>query len=178
MYDNETNFKDLMLKTQQGDSVSYRELMLSLSGFLKNYLRRRIFEKNDIEEVIQEILLALHKSKHTYDSEKPFMGWFMSVVEYKITDYIRSKQKQSTQQGLDSIAEFFQAAQIDSDLKLDIETAMQSLSQNEKTVITEMKIKGHSVSEVATALNLSEANVKVIAHRAFNQLKKNLGELP
>ncbi len=177
MYDNETSFKKLMRETQQGDSVSYRELMLSLSGFLKNYLRRRIFEKNDIEEVIQEVLLALHKSKHTYDLEKPFMGWFMSVVEYKITDYIRAKQKQNAHLGLESIAEVFQAAQIDSDLKLDIETALQNLSHKEKAVITELKIKGYSVSEVASSLNLSEANVKVIAHRAYNQLKKQLGEL-
>lgn len=176
MYNNETSFKKLMLMTQAGDSLSYRNLMLSLSEFLKNYLRRRIFEKNDIEEVIQEILLALHKSKHTYDSDKPFMGWFMSIVEHKITDYIRVKQKQNSQLNLESLAQVFQDAQVDSDLKLDIESALNNLSQNEKAVITQLKVNGYSVAEVALALGLSESNVKVIAHRAYNQLKKQFGE--
>lgn len=173
MSDNETVFKPLAIAAQAGDTVAYRELLEGASSFLKNYLKRRIFEKNDIEEVIQEILLGVHRSLHTYDAGKPFMGWFMSIVEYKITDYIRSQQKRKSAVSLDVISGAFAAA--DSDLLMDIEKAIDRLSQKEKTVLTELKLKGYSVHEVAKTLKLSEANVKVIAHRAYVNLKQQFG---
>lgn len=175
LIDNESAFKQLTTMAQAGDSVAYRELLGGLYSFLRNYLKRRIFEQNEIEEVVQEVLMAVHKSLHTYDSQRPFMGWFMSIVEYKVTDYIRAQQKQKANVTLESIAEVLKSVAADSDLKLDIEKAISNLSHNEKSVLTELKLKGHSVMEVAKALKLSESNVKVIAHRAYVNLKKQFG---
>jgi DNA-directed RNA polymerase specialized sigma24 family protein len=60
--DNETLFKQLVTKAQDGDGASYTELLQGLNSFLKNYLRKRIFDQNEIDEVTQEILVAVHKS--------------------------------------------------------------------------------------------------------------------
>lgn len=177
LFDNETNFKALIVQAQAGDAKAYKELLNQLMMFLMNYLKRRIFETNDIEEVIQEILLALHKSMHTYDSKKSFMGWFMSIVEYKITDYIRFQQKMKANVDIEVLSKVFDTRLTDSDLRLDLEKAIASLNSKEKTILTELKVKGFSVSEVAKALNLSEANVKVIAHRAYLNLQKLLGAI-
>ena len=65
----ETVFTQLMINAQKGDATAYNELLLNLCSFLKNYLRKRIFEQSDIEEVIQEILMAVHKSLHTFDTK-------------------------------------------------------------------------------------------------------------
>lgn len=173
MSDNEAVFKPLAIQAQSGDARAYHELLNGVHLFLKNYLKRRIFEKNDIEEVVQEVLLAVHRSLHTYDGQKLFMGWFMSIVEYKITDYIRSQQKRKGAVSLDVISEAF--AEADADLRLDIENAINRLNPKEKNVLTELKLKGYSVHEVAKALQLSEANVKVIAHRAYTNLKQQFG---
>lgn len=174
MLDNETQFKQVMIKAQAGDSGAYSELLLGLVSFLKNYLKRRIFDKNEIEEVIQEILLALHKSLHTYDSEKSFMSWLMSIVEYKIIDYIRALQKHKSV-NIESIPNIFASMNTDSDLKLDLEKAISGLSSREQNILTRLKVEGHSINEVAKQLKLSGANVKVIAHRAYLNLKKQFG---
>jgi len=173
--DNETVFKKLIIKAQRGDKATYSELLQGLNSFLKNYLRKRILAQNDIDEVIQEILVAVHKSLHTYDAEKSFMGWFLAIVEYKIIDYIRALKKHSSHLDLDSISHFFAVSNSDSDLKMDIEKAMNSLNLKEKNVITLMKVDGLSISEVAEQLNLTEANVKVIAHRAYINIKAYFG---
>jgi RNA polymerase sigma-70 factor, ECF subfamily len=173
--ENETVFKQLITKAQIGDRAAYTELLQGLSSFLKNYLRKRIFDQNEIDEVIQETLVAVHKSLHTYDSEKNFMGWFLSIVEYKIIDYIRTLKKHSIAVDINSISNFLSFSNSDSDLKIDIEKAINSLNSREKNVLTLIKIDGQSISEVAKQLNLTEANVKVIAHRAYFNLKTYLG---
>lgn len=175
MSDNETFFKLLMNKTQGGDGDSYTQLLEGLSSFLKNYLRKRIFDQSEIDEVTQEILMAVHKSLHTYDNQKSFMGWFLAIAEYKIVDYIRSLKKRSNTVDLNSISNFFTISNSDSDLKLDIEKAINNLNPREKHVLTLIKMDGQSINEVAKQLNLTEANVKVIAHRAYINLKTYLG---
>lgn len=173
--DNETVFKQLMNKAQSGDRVSYAELLQGLNSFLKNYLRKRIFEQNEVDEVVQEILMAVHKSLHTYDIEKSFMGWFLAIAEYKIVDYIRSLKKRSNFVDLNTIAHFIAVSNSDSDMKIDIERAINKLSAREKNVLTLIKVDGQSINEVAKQLNLTEANVKVIAHRAYLNIKIFLG---
>lgn len=173
--ENETLFKRLMSKAQEGDGTSYTELLQGLSLFLKNYLRKRIFAQSEIDEVTQEILLAVHKSLHTYNSEKSFMGWFLAIAEYKIVDYIRGLKKHSSSVDLDSISNFFATSSSDADLKIDIEKAINSLNSREKSVLTLIKVDGQSIDEVAKRLNLTEANVKVIAHRAYLNFRTYLG---
>ena len=175
MSDNETVFKKLMIEAQKGNSTAYGELLKGLCLFLKNYLRKRIFDPTDIEEVVQEILMAVHKSMHTYDGQKPFMSWVLAITEYKIVDYIRELKKRTAPSDLEAIANFFARLHSDSDLKMDIDKAMNKLNTREQTVLNLLKIEGQSVNQVAEQLNLTESNVKVIAHRAYTSLKIYLG---
>jgi len=171
--DNETEFKKLAIMAQSGDKNSYENLLNGISSFLKNYLHHRIFDKNEIDELKQEILIATHRSLHTYNSEKSFMGWFLAITEHKIIDYIRSLKKRENLVDIESIHNIL--TNTDSDLKLDIDKAINQLSIKEKKVIMLIKVRGHSLNEVAEQLNLTEANVKVIAHRAYINIKNYLG---
>ncbi len=103
------------------------------------------------------------------------MSWFLAIAEYKIVDYIRSLKKHSNTVDLNSISNLFAVSNSDSDLKIDLEKAINSLSSREKDVLTLMKVDGQSINAVAKQLNLTEANVKVIAHRAYLNIKTYLG---
>ena len=175
MSDNETVFKQLIQKSQNGDRNAYTQLLQGLSLFLNNYLKKRVFNKSEIEEVTQEILMAVHKSLHTYNSDKAFMSWFLSITEYKVIDYIRQLKNNMIDIESSSVSEFASMLSTDSDLKIDLEKALNQLSTREKQVFTLLKVNGLSISEVALDLKISEANVKVIAHRAYLNLKIFLG---
>lgn len=175
MSENETVFKQLILQSQKGDRLAYTQLLQGLSSFLKNYLRKRIFDKNDIDEVIQEILMAVHKSIHTYNAEKAFMSWFLAIVEYKVIDYIRHLKNDLIDVDAKSTSDLAAVLKTDTDLRIDVEKAVNQLNQRERQVFTMVKINGLSISEVANELQISEANVKVIVHRANLNLKIMLG---
>ena len=175
MLDNETVFKALIIRAQNGDESAYLELLNGLMLFLKNYLRRRIFDRSEIEEVSQEILMAVHKALHTYDESRPFMGWFNAIVEYKIIDYIRDVKRRQGNVDLEAIKHFLAETNSDADLRMDIDKGIERLASREKSILMLLKVEGQSVTEVAQQLSLSEANVKVIAHRAYLNLRKYLG---
>ena len=119
--------------------------------------------------------MAVHRSLHTYDKEKAFMAWLLAITEYKIVDYIRGAKKRSDFASLESIEHFCSDSSPDSDLRIDLEKAVDRLSFKEKKVFELLKFQGLSIDDVARQLNLTEANVKVIAHRAYLSIKTYLG---
>ena len=99
----------------------------------------------------------------------------MAITEYKVIDYIRALKKLKNPSDLNLISSFLAGVNSDADLRIDIDKAFNKLNHKEKTVLNLLKVEGQSISEVAKQLNLSEGNVKVIAHRAYINLKVLLG---
>lgn len=59
--DFEHTLKPLWLRAQDGDEIAYRQCLSLLSGRLRAYLRRRLAAQPDeVEDLVQETLLALH----------------------------------------------------------------------------------------------------------------------
>jgi RNA polymerase sigma factor (sigma-70 family) len=173
---NETLFSALAVRAQKGEKTAYAELLTGLRSFLANYLRRKIFEPNEIDDITQEILMAVHKSIHTYDCQKSFMSWFVAITEYKVIDYIRSLKRRHGSIDFNTISNFVMSTQLESsDAKIDLEKAISQLNLNERNVLTLLKVDGMSVADVSEKLELTEANVKVIAHRAYIKIKTLLG---
>lgn len=175
-FDNEQRFLEKMVKAQRGDKAVYENLLLELSMFLNNYLRPKIFNSDHLDDVIQEILLAVHKSRHTYDSKRSFMSWLLAIVHYKFIDHVRAMAKSdkeflhsdSNEKDHDYLLEELIKIEVGEQLLL----AIESLDEPSRSVIDLLKVQGMKVSEVSIKLNISESNVKVLAHRSIEKLKK------
>jgi RNA polymerase sigma-70 factor (ECF subfamily) len=173
--DNEALFRDLATKSQSGDKLSHGALLRELQKFLTNYLRKRIFKPDEREEVMQEILIATHKSIHTYNPEKPFMNWFLSIAEYKINDSLRLQYKRSIETSMDEVQEEITEFHLNHST-WDLQIAFTKLNDKERDIIDLIKIEGLKVSEVAKKLDLTETNVKVMTHRTLKKLQILLGK--
>ncbi len=169
----ENQTKTLMVSAQAGDEAAYKQLLEQLYSFLTQYLKKKVFNKNEIEEVAQEILLAVHKARHTYDADKHFMGWFMAITDYKVIDYIRAKKRNPKYTELDEVEDNIKHA-FALDTTYDFEKAFARLSDKERNVLRLMRIEGYQLRETALKLGLSESNVKVIAHRAYRSVQEFL----
>ena len=166
-----------MKEAQEGSSTSYDTLLSEVYMFLESYLNSKVYNKSQIDDVIQEILLAIHNSRHTFDNSKSFMSWMLAIAHYKVSDHLCFQFKQKTQELEESLLDMSTdalSALIENQNTQLLYQAIDELDQKPRQIIKLLKIEGMKVSEVATELNLSESNVKVIAHRAYQGLEIKL----
>ncbi len=175
-----------MILAQKGDSESYCKLLTELNVMLKNYTMRAVrhFNRNiDLSsawDIVQEILLAIHAKRHTYDSTQRFLPWVFGIARHKVIDWKRkhSSEKRTLDYEYDIediispddlLLSMFSPTGAPSD---GLRALLEKLSPNQRNVIELTKIQGLSVSETAEKTGLSEANVKVLTHRALLTLRK------
>jgi RNA polymerase sigma-70 factor (ECF subfamily) len=75
-----------------GDSLAYHAFLKQLSAHLRAFLRRRLASLPDeVEDLVQETLLAVHNQRHTYDAGQPLTAWVHAIARYKLVDLMRRR---------------------------------------------------------------------------------------
>lgn len=78
------------LRALDGDSTAYTQVLMALSTLLRGFMRRRMqTHPNDVEDLVQETLMAIHQKRHTYDTQQPFTAWVFAIARYKWIDHLR-----------------------------------------------------------------------------------------
>ena len=80
----EQRLRGLLLQGLAGDALAYHAFLKELSAYLRAFFRRRLTGLPDeVEDLLQESLLAVHNQRHTYDSEQPLTAWVHAIAKYK-----------------------------------------------------------------------------------------------
>lgn len=167
----EVRLKALMVRGLDGDAGAHRELLGDLATLLRGFYRRRVGrEAADLEDLVQETLIAVHTRRASYRREAPFTPWVYAMAHYKLVDHRRRGRYRVTaplEVALDvPEPDVSDAATAGSDL----ERLMSGLPANQRVAIHLMKIQGLSVAEAAERSGRSESAVKVSAHRGLRAL--------
>ena len=80
---------ELMLRAQRGDAEAYTELLELSSEMISSYLSRRINDKSAVEDVVQDVLLSIHRARHTFQVSQPFEPWLYAITKRRFIDYLR-----------------------------------------------------------------------------------------
>src|ERR1700733_11273616 len=90
----EERLRNLMLRSLAGDAAAYRLFLDELTARLRAYLRRRLGGLPDeVEDLLQELLLAVHNKRHTYDPKQPLTAWVQAIARYKLVDLLRRRSR-------------------------------------------------------------------------------------
>ena len=134
------NGKDVLLAKEQrlrsllqgglaGDAAAYQSFLRELSAHLRSFLRRRLVSlPDDVEDLVQESLLAVHNQRHTYDPGQPVSAWVQAIARYKLVDLLRRRAaKDLLTEPLDEESELFasadtEAAEAQRDLNILLDT--------------------------------------------------------
>lgn len=169
-------FADLMRKAQVGDKVIYEELLKKLIPLLNGFIYNKIGNRADNEDILQEILIAIHKSAHTYNTDRSFTNWMFAIANYKVQDFLRYHYRKNRikQVDFDEVKDFLtddvtkQTVQNESLAEL-----INNLPEKQRKILYLLKIDGHSIKEVADVMKMNLSAVKVAAHRAYKILVNN-----
>lgn len=173
LYSAEIRLKALFIKGLEGDSQAYRDFLEELTRHLRGYLRRRIPQlRDDVEDLLQEILLAIHNARHTWRSDEPLTAWVHAIARYKLMDFFRSRARRDLlNEPLDDHTDLFAAPDDEpAQARRDIGKLLEQLPDKQRLPIVHVKLEGLSVVETAKLTGLSESAVKVGIHRGLKAL--------
>ncbi len=167
----------LMLKAQAGDESAYRSLLIDLSERLRVFYRRRL--QNIIEEVedlVQETLLAIHNQRHTYDDGRPLTVWVYAIARYKLIDLLRRRgRREMLTDALDDADELPAAEDSTASVaRRDLMQLLEALPERQRAAIRHVKMDGRSVADTARLTGMSVSAVKVNIHRGLKALAKDV----
>ena len=92
MIASESRLRELMVRGQSGDGAAYHLFLKEMGGMLRAYFRRRLGGLPDeVEDLVQESLLAIHNQRHTYDPTQPLTAWAHAIARYKLVDLLRRR---------------------------------------------------------------------------------------
>ena len=173
----ESELKALMVAGLNGDAAAHRSLLSKLSGHLRAYFKRRLTRIGrgpvDAEDLLQEVLIAIHTRRHTYDREQPFTPWLHAIARYRFLDYLRRTKGTIKDVPIEEASDITAADDFGSiDSAFDLERAMAGLSAKTRRSIQYVKLEGLSVSETAERLGMSTSAVKVSVHRGLRALSR------
>jgi RNA polymerase sigma factor (sigma-70 family) len=176
------NFAALMLAAQRGDESAYASLLREVMPLLRRLLRSRLrfAPAADRDDLMQEVLLSMHKALATYDAGRPFLPWLTAIVRNRIVDRARRHTRLSANEVLvgdwASLGPLEGLAQMENEY-LDQETlkrAINSLPKGQQMAFELLRLRELSLEEAANALGISAGAVRVSIHRAVKNLRKLL----
>ena len=173
MNDAETRLRDLLLRGLAGDAPAYQAFLKELSTYLRAYFRKRLASLPDeVEDLVQECLLAIHNKRHTYASDQPLTAWAYAIAKYKFVDLLRRRAgRESLNDPLDDELEFLAVTDSEAaEAKRDVGKLLLQLPERQRLPIVHTKLEGLSVAEAAQLTGMSESAIKVGVHRGMKAL--------
>jgi RNA polymerase sigma-70 factor, ECF subfamily len=171
--ENENRLRASLLQGLQGDAAAYHGFLKALSAHLRAYFRKRLFQRpDDVEDLVQETLLAVHNQRHTYRSDQPLTAWVHAIARYKLVDLLRARAtREALTDPLDDELEVFAVSDTDaSDARKDLGQLLATLPDRQRLPIVHVKLEGLSVVEAAQLTGMSESAVKIGVHRGLKAL--------
>lgn len=164
----EATFARLMIATQAGDRHAYTVLLTESQFWLERYFRRRVAPAQ-LDDLVQEVLLALHAKRATWDCARAFLPWLAAIARYRWIDHLRRAYRASEDQLGDHDAPQDSAEEAVL-ARMSLERLFVHLPPGQCQAIELVKIMGLSVTEAAKRTGQSESLVKVNIHRGLKKL--------
>jgi RNA polymerase sigma factor (sigma-70 family) len=157
----------LMAAAQSGHGGAYRRLLNELSDWLHHYFRRRL-PVGEVDDAMQETLLAIHRRRHTFDPRYPLAPWVAAIAKRKWVDQLRSIGSCPTEDVPDDLAVGDHEAAVTSASVL--AGLLEQLRPVQARVIMLVKVQGYGIADAARETGLSSSAVKMNIHRGLAQL--------
>jgi RNA polymerase sigma-70 factor (ECF subfamily) len=173
----EERLRSLMLQSLAGDAAAYRKFLDELAARLRSHLRRRLGGLPDeVEDLLQELLLAVHNKRHTYDPKQPLTAWAQAITRYKLVDLLRRRSRSNVlTDPLDEDDQVFATTANDAaEAQYDVAKLLRGLPDRQRLPILYVKIEGASVTDTAVRTGMSESAVKVGIHRGLKALAERI----
>jgi RNA polymerase sigma-70 factor, ECF subfamily len=172
----------LMRAAQLGDQAAYTRLLREIMPLLQRLLRSRLrfLQAADRDDLMQDVLLSLHRAMTTYDPQREFVPWLMAIARNKMVDRARRCARSIANEVLvDDLAAIGPVERLApcTESYGDPEALREAVSRlpaGQRTAIELLKIRELSSEEAAGVTGMSSVALRVSVHRAIKTLRVSL----
>jgi RNA polymerase sigma factor (sigma-70 family) len=166
--------EDLMRAANQGDATAYRRLLGVITPSLRSVVRARgaALGPEGCEDVLQDVLLAIHTKRHTWREDAPLRPWLYAIARHKVVDAFRARGRQIEV----PIEDFAEALAADTgpdptDAR-DMDKVLGQLDPRAAEIVRAIGQHGETTAETAARLDMTEGAVRVALHRALKSIAR------
>lgn len=165
-----------MRAANAGDTAAYDRLLHDMAAALRPIARRGLARAGrsvaDSEDVVQEVLLAVHLKRHTWDTAQPIGPWIRVIARHKIVDALRRRGSRYDLP-IDEFSETIPAPDEGPSLpEREVDRHLEILPARQRLVVRTIAVEGASIGEAAARLNMTQGAVRVALHRGLAALAK------
>jgi RNA polymerase sigma-70 factor (ECF subfamily) len=177
------NWGELLSAAQMGDAAAYRLFLTSVTPFIRSVVRNSGRWSDDVDDVVQDALLTLHRVRHTYEPGRPVKPWLAAIATRRSIDAMRRRGRIGAQEVHNEPAyETFADPRANNEDALDTARVLNrmtsELSSGQKEALELVKFKEMSLVEASSVSGQSVSALKVNIHRAMKKMRLGLGKEP
>jgi RNA polymerase sigma factor (sigma-70 family) len=169
----------LMETAQAGDSTAYQTLLRDCVPVIKSVARRRGVRADRVDDVVQDVLLTIHRARQTYDPRRSFTAWMSVIAERRAIDFLRRTRRQELRE-VHAPLEFETHVDETDDPRQGIAHAeasgtvarvLESLPPRQREAVQHLVLEERSLADAAALSRRSAGSLKVNLHRALKALR-------
>ena len=167
------NADAVLAEVRAGDATAFERLYRAYESPVFNLARRMCRTAEDAEDVLQETFYEVHRSLAQYRGEGSLWGWVRTIAASKALMRLRRNKYRDTDELTDDL---HPGRHDDTGLRMDLETALQRLSDTSRSVVWLHDVEGYTHEEIAAMMGKTTSFSKSQLARAHTRLRKWLGE--
>ncbi|MBL8908200.1 MAG: sigma-70 family RNA polymerase sigma factor [Rhizobiales bacterium] len=174
MQSTEEEWAKMMRAAISGDALAYKHFLEAVTPALRALAQSNLARcgagNSEVEDVVQETLLAIHLKRHTWDPERPIRPWILAIARHKFIDMLRRKGRRAEDviEDFDALPDTGQAP--DSLDRHELNRMLRKLNERQRDIVRSLAVEGASIRETARRLDMKEATLRVSLHRALAAL--------
>jgi RNA polymerase sigma factor (sigma-70 family) len=172
--DKDTTWEDLMRAANRGDALAYRHLLQAITPVLRRVVQARGagLGQDGCEDVLQDVLLAIHTKRHTWAEDAPLRPWLYAIARHKVVDAFRVRGRR-VEVSIDDFADGLAAPRGPDPMEgRDMEKLLGALEPRAAEIVRGFGLHGETTAETAARLDMTEGAVRVALHRALRTIAR------
>lgn len=173
-----------MQAAQAGDRDAYRDLLKACLPIVVSMVRAQGIRGASVDDVVQDVLLTVHRARATYDPTRPLLPWLRAISQRRAIDHIRRSSRHSQEVSNDFAYEGWPDDAVAPDVALGtrqqmahVVTAVADLPNGQRQAVEHLVLRGLSPAEAAVMTGRSAGALKVNLHRALKVLRTSLSSI-
>jgi RNA polymerase sigma-70 factor, ECF subfamily len=176
----ESKWSSLLCAANAGDTAAYRTFLKLLLPVLRRSVRlslaRAKMPEADSEDIVQEVLLAIHLKRQTWIQTAPVAPWVFTIARHKTIDALRRRGRR-VELPVEDFADTLAAEPAEASLAAtDVDRHLEHLPAGQRGIVRKIAVEGQSIAETASALAMTTGAVRVALHRGLRRLAAKLSQ--